>query len=85
VPQTHWRIGQRVTGVGLSLNERAGAKPRMLICSGTVTESVPGQVRLDAEPDLATWSGIYQVFFSGDASRELVDFCTLFDIQAVLA
>lgn len=69
--------------------------PRMVIGTGTVVDnvSVPPaggcvvsvMVKLDTQPDLLAYPGFHQLFFYGDFKKELVAYCQLQRIQAVVA
>jgi len=88
-----WRPGQRVTSADVSFG-RKGEKVSMLISSGTVLEnvSVPPaggcvvsvMVKFDGVEDVLAYPGFHQIFFYGNFKRQLVQFCQLTGIEAVV-
>jgi len=93
VPRTLWRIGQRITCVDVEPAPK-GAKPRVLISAGEVLDnvSVPPaggcvvsvMAKFDGVADVLAFPGFHQLFLYGDFKEQLVQFCRLFDLQAVV-
>lgn len=92
VPVPRWQPGQRMTSADVIL--RDGERPQMIISSGTVVEnvSVPPaggcvvsvMVELDDVDDYLSYPGFHQIFFYGDRSKELRNYCKLFDIEPMV-
>ncbi|MBM4032377.1 MAG: hypothetical protein FJ291_11385 [Planctomycetes bacterium] len=93
VPRTLWKIGQRITCLDVELAPKGG-KPRMLISVGEVIEnvSVPPaggcvvsvMAKFDGGADVLSFPGFHQLFFYGDYKAQLIHFCRLFNIEAVV-
>jgi len=93
VPRTIWRVGQRVTSVDV-LPGRGQTPTKMLIGVGEVLENVdvpPAggcvvsvMVKFDHAEDVLAWPGFHQVFFYGDYKRQLVAFCRMYGLEAVV-
>jgi len=88
-----WRVGQRVTMADVLLGS-AKTPTQMVMAAGEVLDniSVPPaggcvvsvRIRFDGGKDVLTFPGFHQIFFYGDFRRELLQFCHLFKIEAVL-
>ncbi len=93
VPRTLWKVGQRVTCLDVEPAAKGG-KPRMLISSGEVLENinvppaggcvVSVMAKFDGVADVLSFPGFHQLFFYGDFKAQLVQFCRLFQIEAVV-
>ncbi len=89
----YWEVGHRVTCADVSL-PGPKRKARMLISAGRVLENVavpPAggcvvsvMVKFDGVDDVLAYPGFHQIFFYGDFKRELVQFCRLTGIEAVV-
>ncbi len=89
-----WKVGQRVTSVDFLL--RTSQRPTtMIISAGEVLQNVavpPAggcvisvMVKFDGVEDVLAYPGFHQVFFYGDFKKELVQFCRLFNLEAMVA
>jgi hypothetical protein len=86
VPRTLWRAGQRVTCVDV-LPGDGRSSSEMLISAGTVVGNmevppsggcvVSVKVKFDGDRDVLSYPGFHQLFFYGDFTGELEDFCRL--------
>lgn len=93
VPVPRWHPGQRMTSADIILRDSGPAQ--MIVSSGTVKENVavpPAggcvvsvMVELDGVDDYLTYPGFHQIFFYGDYSKELRNYCKLFDIEPIMA
>ena len=87
VPQTLWRIGERVT-----VTQFMGTK-KLLISSGEVVSNVntpPAggcrtvvEVKLDTDINMNEYPGFHQIFFYGDHAADLRAYCQMHGIEAL--
>jgi len=76
----------------IAKGELPGTSPRLYVSAGTVVENVSVRpaggcavsvmVRLDGQRDLDAYPDFHQLLFYGDCTRELLEYCKLFGIQA---
>lgn len=100
VPRTIWRKRQRITSIDVlppgdnSQQDTSDGRTRMLISVGTVADnvSVPPaggcvvsvRVKFDGSQNVLNFPGFHQIFFYGDYKRQCVEFCRLFNLEAVV-
>jgi hypothetical protein len=88
-----WREGQRVTCLDVLCGN--GERPTKLIVScgrvlGNVSVPPAGgcvvsvMVEFDNVDDVLTYPGFHQLFFYGDYKQPLVDFCRLYNLEAMV-
>ena len=97
VPQTLWRIGQRVTNIDLLPASETGVgkdgpPSTVLISVGTVVANndvppsggcvVSVKVRFDSGQEVLSFPGFHQIFFYGDYQEQVKDFCQLCGFKA---
>jgi len=94
VPRTIWREGQRVTSIDL-LPGNQDTPSTVLVSVGTVTDNmevppsggcvVSVKVKFDGGHPVLSFPGFHQIFFYGDYSRQVRDFCQLCGFNAQVA
>lgn len=92
VPVPKWKVGQRMTCFDLFPGAGEEGRSRMLLSAGTVVDnmSVPPhggcvvsvKARMDGNQPVLTYPGFHQLFFYGDAVREMKAFGQLCGFEA---
>jgi len=89
-----WHVGQRVTLADV-VPGSSGKPTQIIIAAGAVVDNVavpPAggcvvsvRVKFDGSTEVLSFPGFHQLFFYGDYKRELVQFCRLANLEAVVA
>ncbi|MCY2955087.1 MAG: hypothetical protein NTU53_24430 [Planctomycetota bacterium] len=89
-----WKVGQRVTLADVEPGSGAKAT-RVIVGTGTVLGNVavpPAggcvisvRVKFDGTTDVLKYPGFHQLFFYGDYKKQLVDYCKLAKVEALVA
>jgi L-fucose isomerase-like protein len=89
-----WTLGQRVTLADVVIGTKD--KPtQIIVAAGSVTENVlvpPAggcvisiRAKFDGNTDVLKFPGFHQLFFYGDYKKQIVEFCKLQKLEAVVA
>jgi hypothetical protein len=91
VPRPIWSEGERITLMDFLPDD---TRSRMIISSGTVVDNidvppsggcvVSVKYKMDTPQNVLSFPGMHQLFFYGNYSRHLKEFCQLFNFEAMV-